>query len=101
MAKGGYWASLRSAVAPLFHSAALRGYAPVMHSCIDHLLERLSEAAARGEAVNVHELAGGMTLEVSLRGPGSRQCLSVWRMLCRTRGERPGRQPLRGGSPCA
>lgn len=64
VAKGGYWASLRSAIAPLFHSAALQGYVPVMHSCIGHLLDRLGEEGAKGKAADVHELAGSMTLEV-------------------------------------
>eukprot|EP00887_Chlorella_sp_A99_P007381 scaffold2.g7381.t1 len=64
VAKGAYWASLRAAVQPLFHTAALQGYAPIMNECISQLLAKLDAAAAEGEAVDIHALAGGMTLEV-------------------------------------
>ena len=40
-----------------------QGYAPIMNQCVGRLVEQLDASVASGEAVDVHALAGAMTLE--------------------------------------
>ncbi|KAI7837525.1 hypothetical protein COHA_008661 [Chlorella ohadii] len=46
VARGGYWGSLRAAMAPLFHSTALQSYSSVMNRCVGRFLQRLQEMSA-------------------------------------------------------
>ena len=62
--RGGYWASLRSALQPVFHSGALASYSGIMGDAADRLVARVGEAARGGGAVLLHTLAGRMTMEV-------------------------------------
>ncbi|GAB4819482.1 hypothetical protein N2152v2_006528 [Parachlorella kessleri] len=64
MAKGGYWASVRAAMQPLFHQAALQGYTPVMNDKAEKLTEQLQGVARSGEAVELHALLGRVTMGV-------------------------------------
>lgn len=46
---GKHWLSIRTACEPLFHSAALEGYAPMMNAATDALVEKLGAAASSGD----------------------------------------------------
>ncbi|KAL4428351.1 hypothetical protein ABPG75_002440 [Micractinium tetrahymenae] len=63
-ATGRYWLGIRTACEPLFHSAALSAYAPMMHECIDQLVDKLQAVAGSAEGVNVSELLKEMSLDV-------------------------------------
>ncbi|KAL4420261.1 hypothetical protein ABPG77_003440 [Micractinium sp. CCAP 211/92] len=63
-ATGRHWLGIRTACEPLFHSAALSAYAPMMNGCIDQLLDRLQAVAGSGQGVNVSELLKEMSLDV-------------------------------------
>ena len=62
--RGGTWASLRAAMQPLFHRAALESYAPIVNGEAGKLAEKLRPAAASGQPVEVLSLLGGMTMGV-------------------------------------
>lgn len=62
-ARGKFWAGLRAACEPLFHTVSLRSFAPLINDSASRLLERM-EADALQESVNINQYLGGMTLEV-------------------------------------
>ncbi|KAL4451808.1 hypothetical protein ABPG75_007470 [Micractinium tetrahymenae] len=64
VSRGGYWGSLRAALTPLFHSAALASYSRIFNDCAGCLLERIEAASAGGVAFNVHLLLGRLTMQV-------------------------------------
>lgn len=47
--RGKYWLGIRTACEPLFHSAALASYAPMMNAAVDRLLGKLAATAHGGE----------------------------------------------------
>ena len=47
--RGKYWLGIRTACEPLFHSAALASYAPMMNQAIDELVGKMQAAAVSGE----------------------------------------------------
>lgn len=60
--RGGYWASLRAAMQPLFHTAALHSYSPIFNEAAGKLAAQLQSAGEGGQAVELHSLLGGMTM---------------------------------------
>ncbi|PSC70657.1 cytochrome p450 [Micractinium conductrix] len=65
VSRGGYWGSLRAAMNPLFHTAALASYVPTFNESASRLVERVEEAGKGGEQpFDVHALLGRMTMEV-------------------------------------
>lgn len=62
LARGRYWASLRAALQPVFHTTALRSYSTIMRAQVDRLVKELDPIAGTGEIVDVHDLIGRMTL---------------------------------------
>ena len=62
--RGQYWASLRAGVQPMFHSASLATYDPVINTALDDLLRNLDAVAAQGQLVDMHRLLGNMTMQV-------------------------------------
>ncbi|EFN55197.1 hypothetical protein CHLNCDRAFT_134405 [Chlorella variabilis] len=63
-ARGKYWLGIRTACEPLFHSAALASYAPMMNQAIDELLGKMQAAAVSGEGICVSELLKAMSMDV-------------------------------------
>ncbi len=63
-ARGGYWASLRAAMQPLFHTAALHSYTPIMNNSAEQLADNLGPASKSGEPVELHGLLGRLTMDV-------------------------------------
>ncbi|KAL4419504.1 hypothetical protein ABPG77_002290 [Micractinium sp. CCAP 211/92] len=64
VSRGGYWGSLRAALNPMFHSAALASYSPVFNDCAGRLVDRIQALGRTGEAFDVHQLLGRMTMQV-------------------------------------
>lgn len=62
--RGKYWAGVRAACEPLFHSGPLASYIPVMDSAAKTLVGLLQKPAASGETLDVIPLLQGMTMEV-------------------------------------
>ena len=64
---GEVWARQRRLVQPAFHSAVIRGFAPMVESRNAALVERWAAKAARGETIDVtHELST-VSLDIVLR----------------------------------
>jgi len=47
--RGKFWLGIRTACEPLFHSAALASYAPMMNAAADQLVDKLQKVADTGE----------------------------------------------------
>ncbi|KAL4858882.1 Cytochrome P450 3A12 [Chlorella vulgaris] len=63
-ARGKYWLGIRTACEPLFHTAALASYAPMMNRAVDQLLDKLQTGSHSGDGICVSELLKGMSMDV-------------------------------------
>ena len=58
-----FWAGIRAACEPLFHSKKLRAHAPLINQAATHLQQRLA-SAPHGQAVQINTMLAGLTMEV-------------------------------------
>lgn len=65
--RGGLWTSLRAAAQPVFHADSLQRYAEVMNEAANMLNDDLAVAAEKGDAFNICETNGRMTMRVILK----------------------------------
>ena len=72
--RGKFWAGIRAACEPLFHSDNLRAYAPLMHQAIDGLMDSMATGLASQEPVQVtHGRTHGWSPECSHMDPACLQ----------------------------
>lgn len=62
--KGDEWKRVRTLLNPAFSAVKMRFMTATINKCADLFVDVLSESAKRGEAVNVHNVAQGLSLDV-------------------------------------
>lgn len=73
---GGEWKRVRSVLNPTFSSVKMRQMTPIVHSCVDTMLEVLDERCRAQQTVDMLKVAQGYSLDVITK------CAFAWQVDC-------------------
>lgn len=74
--KGAEWKRVRSVLNPTFSSVKIKQMSPIVHGCVDTLMEILEERCRNGRPVDMLKLAQGYSLDVITK------CAFAWQVDC-------------------
>ncbi|XP_037512379.1 cytochrome P450 3A7 [Rhipicephalus sanguineus] len=73
---GSEWKRVRSVLNPTFSSVKMRQMAPIVHSCVDTMMEVLDERCRTQQTVDMFKVAQGYSLDVITK------CAFAWQVDC-------------------
>lgn len=59
-----HWKFLRSTLSPTFSSGKMRNMVPMIHKCVDTLINNVKRKSEGGKTVDMKQLCGGFTMDV-------------------------------------
>lgn len=74
--EGPEWKRVRSVLNPTFSSAKMKQMSPILHGCVNSMMDVMKEQCQAGEPVNMFKTAQGFSLDVITK------CAFAWQVDC-------------------